>query len=161
MLFLAICCSLLLLLIFLASSWNQKAKIGLRMSLRSKKKINYHIKGLYKTKTKSNSSQFFFSHWLLHKYFFSFLIKAFANFEKLIGFHRQAFTVFINGENLKMPIEILCQKLIISNVILAFLYHLKPNVFFVGQPWGPTLSTTPFQNIWIRPWFSCKFVAYL
>ena len=92
--FLAICRSLLPLLIFLASSWYQKAKIGLRMSLRNKKMINYHIKGLYKTtcyKTKSNFSQFFFSHWLLHKCFFSFLIKAFVNLGKLIRFHWQAF----------------------------------------------------------------------
>ena len=93
--------------------------------------INYHIKGLYKTtcyKTKSNFSQFFFSHWLLHKCFFSFLIKAFANFEKLIRFHWQAFIVYKNGENLKMLIEIFCQKLIVSNVILAFLDHLKPKI---------------------------------
>ena len=70
---------------FLASSWYQKANIGLLISFQSKKKkkkkINYHIKGLYKTtcyKTKSNLSQFFFSHWLLHKSFISFLIKAFV-----------------------------------------------------------------------------------
>ena len=37
--FLAICHSLLTLLIFLASSWYQKAKIGLRVSLRNKKMI--------------------------------------------------------------------------------------------------------------------------
>ena len=89
--FLAICRSLLPLLIFLASSWYQKAKIGLRMSLQNKKMINYHIKGLYKTtcyKTKSNFSQFFFSHWLLYKCFFSFLIKGLANFEKVIRFYR-------------------------------------------------------------------------
>ena len=39
----------------------------------TKKMINCHIKGLYKTtcyKTNSNSSQFYFSHWLLHKCFF-------------------------------------------------------------------------------------------
>ena len=85
--FLTILRSLLPLSIFLASSWYQKAKIGLWMILRNKKMINYHIKWLYKTtcyKTKSNFSQFFFSHWLLHKCFFSFLIKAFENFEKMI-----------------------------------------------------------------------------
>ena len=102
--------------------------------------INYHIKGLYKTtfyKTKSRFFQFFFSHWLLHKFFFSFLIKAFSNFEKLIRFLRQGFIVYKNGENLRMPIQIFCQKLIVSNVILAFLDHLKPKIFFVGQPWWP------------------------
>ena len=60
--FLAICHSLLTLLIFLASFWNQKAKTGLQMRLRNKKLTNYHIKGLYKTKTKRNFSHFFFSH---------------------------------------------------------------------------------------------------
>ena len=130
---LAICRSLLPFSIFLASSWCQKAKIGLRMSLQNKKMINYRIKGLYETtcyKTKSNFSQFFFSHWLLHKCFFSFLIKAFANFEKLIRFHWQVFIVYINGENLKMLMEIICHKRIVSNVVLAFLDHLKPKIVF-------------------------------
>ena len=86
--------------------------------------------------------------------FFSFLIKAFANLEKLMTLPWQAFTVYLDGEGLKMLIEIFCQKLIVSNVILAFLDHLKPKAFFVGQPWWPTLSTTPFQNLWIRP---CHF----
>ena len=36
-----------------------------------------------------------------------------------------------------MLIEIFCQKLIVSNVILAFLDHLKPKIFFVGQLWWP------------------------
>ena len=116
---------------------------------------NYHIKGLCKTtsyKIKSNFSQFFFFHWCLHNYFFSFLIKAFANFEKLIRFHWQAFVLNKNGENLKMLIEIFCQKLIVSNVILAFLDILKPNIFFVGQLWWPKYSANPFQNLWIRSW---------
>ena len=42
-------------------------------AFQTKKMINCHIKGLYKTtcyKTNSNSSQFYFSHWLLHKCFF-------------------------------------------------------------------------------------------
>ena len=84
------------------------------MSLQNKKMINYHVKGLCKTtcyNAKSNFSQFFFFfHLLLHKCFFSFLIKAFASFEKLIRFHWQAFIVYKNGENLKMLIEIFCQK---------------------------------------------------
>ena len=94
-------------------------------------------KWLYKTtcyRTKSNFSQLFFSHWLLHKCFFSLLIKAFANFQKLVRFHLQA----KNGENLKMLIEIIFQKHVVSNVILAFLDHLKPNIFFLGQPWCPS-----------------------
>ena len=39
----------------------------------------------------------------------------------------------INGENLKMLTEIFCQKLIVSNIILAFLDQLKPKIFFVDQ----------------------------
>ena len=109
--------------------------------VKQKKMINYHIKELYKTtcyKTKCSFSQFFFSHWLLHKCFFSFLIKAFVNFEKLIRFHWLAFTVYQNGENLKMLIEIFCQEPRVSNVILAFLDYLEPKNFFVGPPWWPT-----------------------
>ena len=139
--FLAICRSLLPLFIFLVLPWYQKAKIGLRMSLRNKKMINYHIKGLYKTtcfKIKSNFSEFFFSHWLLHKCFFSFLIKAFTNFEKLIRFHGEAFIVFKNGEISKMRIEIFCQKFTVSSVILAFLDRLNPKIFLVVQTWWPT-----------------------
>ena len=82
--------------------------------------IHYHIKGLYKTtcyKTKSNFSQLF-----------SFLINAFASFEKLIRFHWQAFIVYKNGQNFKMLIDIFCQKLIVSNVILAFSDHQKPKM---------------------------------
>ena len=53
---------------------------------------------------------------------------------KLI-FRWQAFIVYNNGENFKKLIEIFRQKLIVSNVILAFLDHLKPKNFFVDQPW--------------------------
>ena len=45
---------------------------------------------------------------------------------------------FLIGENLKILIEILCQEVIVSNVIFAFLDHLKPKIFFVSQPWWPT-----------------------
>ena len=141
LLFPAICRSLLALFIFFASSWYQKAKIGLRLSLGNKKMINYHIKGLYKTtfyKTKPNFSQFFFSQWVLHKRFISFLIKAFSNFEKLIRFHWQDFLVYQNIKRLKMLSEIFWQKLLVSDIILAFLDDLKPKSFFVGEPWWLT-----------------------
>ena len=114
----------------------QKAQIGLRMGLRIKKIINYYIKGLYKTncyKTKSNFSQFSFSHWRLHNFVSLSLSKRLQIFN-----HWQAFIVYKNGENLKMLTEIFCQKLIVSNVILAFLDHLKRTIFFVGQSWWPT-----------------------
>ena len=70
--------------------------------------------------------------------FFSFAIKAFVSFEKLMRFHRQAFIVYKNGEILKILVEIFCQKLLVSNVILAFLDHLKPKISFLSQPWWPT-----------------------
>ena len=151
--FLAICRSLLPLLIFLASSWYQKAKIRLQMSLRYKKWLIVILEEFIKQPVIKQNPTFLS---------FSFLIdccisvsslslsKFFANFEKLIRLHWQAFIVYKNGENLKMLIEIFCQKLIVSNVILAFLDHLKPKIFFVSQPCWPTKSTTPFQNLWIR-----------
>ena len=60
----------------------------------------------------------------------------FSNFEK--RFHWQAFIVYKTGENLKILMEIFYQKLMVFNVILAFLDHLKPKIFFVGEPWWPT-----------------------
>ena len=138
MLFLATCRSLFPLLIFLASCWYEKAKIGLRMSLRNKKWLIIILEELTKQpviKPNPTKPKFFLYHWLLHRCFFSILIKALANFEKLIRFHWQAFIVHKNGENLKMLIETFWQKVIFSKVILAFLDHLKPKTFFVGQPW--------------------------
>ena len=128
LLFLAICHSLLspfdiscFILISKSKNWT-----GNEPAIQ---KNDYHIKGLYETtcyKTKSNFSQFFFCCWLLHKCFLSFLIKVFANFEKLIRFHWQAFIVYKNGESLKRLI------------ILAVLDHLKPKIFFAGQRWWST-----------------------
>ena len=57
---------------------------------------------------------------------------------KLISFHKQTFIVYKNQENLKMLMEIFCQELIASNVILVLLDHLNSKIFFVGQPWWPT-----------------------
>ena len=97
--FLAICRSQFAFLIFLGSSWYVKAKIERRTSLRNKKNL-VNRKTCYKTK--SNLSQFYFSYWLLYECFFSFVIKTFVNFEKLIRFHRQAFILYKNRENLKI-----------------------------------------------------------
>ena len=99
--FLAICRSLLPLLIFLASSWYQKAKIGLRMSLQNKKMINYHIKIKYfiKQPVMKQSPTFLSFSFLIDcciSVFFCFRIKAFAYFENLIRFHWQAFISYKN-----------------------------------------------------------------
>ena len=103
------------------------------MSLRNKKTINYNLKGLYKTtcyKTKSDLPHFFFSHWLLHECFFSFVINALVNLRNWYDF------IDKNGENLKILIEIFGQKLIVSNVISAFLNHLKPKIFLLANHGG-------------------------
>ena len=52
-----------------------------------------------------------------------------------IRFHWQAFIAYKNGENLRIMIKVFRQKLIVSNVNLVVLDHLKPKTFFVGQPW--------------------------
>ena len=59
-----------------------------------------------------------------------------------------------------MLIEVIRQK-IVSNVILAFLYHLKPRIFFTGQPWWPTESVPLFQNIWILPGMPTSYLLKL
>ena len=115
----------------------QAGKIKKREQKDQFKKNDCHFKGLYKIK--SNFSQFLFSHWLLYECFFSFFIKAFVDFQKLMRFHRQAFIRYKNGDNLKILKEVLRQKrYYISNVILAFLDHLKPKAFFFVQPGWPT-----------------------
>ena len=42
-----------------------------------------------------------------------------------------------------MLVEVFRQKLAVS--ILAFLDHLKPKIFIVGQPWWPSYSTPIFK----------------
>ena len=111
-----------------------KQKWGCEWASKTKKWLMIILKYfLEQPVIKGHFSHFFFSHWLSHKCFFPFLIKAFSNFEKLIRFYRQAFAVYKNGENLKMLIEIFWD----YNVILVFLDHL---------------SATPFPNPWTHPW---------
>ena len=84
--FLAICSSQFSYL------WYKKRKLHWEWAWKINKMINYYLKGLYETtcyKTKFNYSQFFFSHWLLYEYFFSFLINTLVNFQKLIRFHQK------------------------------------------------------------------------
>ena len=88
--FLAICCSYFTFWYFWHHLEIKKQKLGCEWACETKKWLIIIFKK-YKTKAKSNFSLFFVSHWLLRKCFFSFLIKAFANCEKLIRFHWQAF----------------------------------------------------------------------
>ena len=88
---------------FLASSWEQKRKTGLRMSLWNKRKIII-LKGLIKQPGIKQSLFFLSFSFLIDccmSVFFSFLIKAFVNFEKLIRFHPQAFIAYKMGKNWK------------------------------------------------------------
>ena len=57
--------------------------------------------------------------------------------------HWQTFSVYKNGENLKILIEIFRQKLIVSNVIFAFLDLV---IFFVGQPVVVDIVRPPFSK---------------
>ena len=41
---------------------------------------------------------------------------------------------------MKTLIEIFCQKLLVSNVTLVFLDHLKPKISFAGQTWKPMIK---------------------
>ena len=92
------------------------------MCLRNKEKLLFIIlKGFSKEPVIKQS--------LIDCCFFSFLIKAFARFNKLIQFHRPAFILYKTGESFKILKEIFRQKLTVSNVILAFLDHLKPKTF--------------------------------
>ena len=96
--------------------------------------INHPIKGFYKRTCNKKVQLFtvFLFSLTAVKVFFSFLIKALANFEKLIRFHWQAFIVYKNRENWKMLPEIFSHKLTVCSVILTFLDHLKAKIFFVG-----------------------------
>ena len=119
LLFPAICRSQLPLLVFLASSWYQKANYGYEWACKIKKWLIIILKGFIKQSVIKQSLTFlsFCSHWLLHKSLLSSLIKAVANFVKMIRFRRQPFIVHKNGENLKILIEKSYQKRIISSVI--------------------------------------------
>ena len=108
--------------------------------------INCYLKGIYKiTCYKTNISQSFFFSLTAVWVFFLFPYE-FVNFEKLIRFYWQAFIIYKNGENLKILKEIFRQKFIISNLILAFLDHPKPKIFFLGQLWWPT-ERVPFFKV--------------
>ena len=57
--------------------------------------------------------------------FFSFLINALVNLEKLIRFHRQAFIIHKKWRKFENTETNVSPKTLVSNVILAFLDHLK------------------------------------
>ena len=84
----------------------KKQKLGWEWACKTKKMINHPIK---KTcyKTKSNFSQFFFS----HRVFFLFPYQSVCKFWKIDKISLVSFLVYKNGENLKMLIEIFSQNI--------------------------------------------------
>ena len=131
------------LLIFLASSWSKSEnctvnELANKKNLVNKKtykrKNNYHFKGLYKTtsyKTKSNFSQFFFSHWLLYDCFFFFSYKSVYKFWKI--------------DKISMARSHCIEKWrkFERNISTKF----SPSANHGGRHRAP-----PFSNLWIRPW---------
>ena len=99
----------------------KKRKLRCKSAWGIKERLIIIFKGFTKQTVIKQGSNFlsFFSHWLLYKCFFYFLIKALVNFEKLI--------INKHGENLKILREIFRQKVLVSKVILSFLDHLKSN----------------------------------
>ena len=130
LLFLAICCSHFPLLIFLASSWFQKAKLALRMSLRNEKKDHmkdyYHLNNFIKQFLIEQSPTFLSFSFLIDCCMgvFLFTYQSVCKFWKIKNISSVSFHVYENGENLKIMIKIYRQKLIVSDVVLAFLDHL-------------------------------------
>ena len=57
-----------------------------------------------------------------------------------------------------MVIEIFCQKLIVSNVILVFLDHLKPKIFFVAMV--ANMQCYPFSKSLDPPLDILKILLY-
>ena len=74
-------CNLLFLVICVILK--SKSKNWTENELAKQKMINYHIKRLYKTKTKSKSYHYFSSHWLLLKCFFLFTYQGVSKFWKI------------------------------------------------------------------------------
>ena len=146
MLFLAICRSQFPLSIILASSWHQKTKLALWTSWWNKKQ-SFELKDLLKKKwlieekitCYIKQSPNFLSFSFLIDYcmsiFFSFLIKAYVNLEKMINFVGKFSLKWRKLENTEGNVS---PKTLVSNVLLAFLDQWKPKIFFVGQPWWPT-----------------------
>ena len=64
--------------------------------------------------------------------------------------HGQALIAYNNGQNLELLIETIRQKLLVLNVILAFLDHLKPEICSSANHGGQHLASCAFQNLWIR-----------
>ena len=53
--------------------------------------------------------------------------------------------VYKNGANLKILIEIFHQKLIVYNVILAFLHHMKPKISSMANHDGRHIAPSLFK----------------
>ena len=85
--------------------------------------------------------------------FLSFPIKLYVNLEKLIRFHRQAFIMYENGENLKILKEMFCQKLWSLTLFWLFQTISSLKFYWSGNHVGRHRGLPVFQNPWIR---SCQ-----
>ena len=149
-------------LIFLVSSWYQRAKIPLRTSLRNKQEFRWeracetnkylmnkkaywiknhcHFKWLYKTscyKTKSNFSQFLYSNLLLYECFFSFLNTSVWKIWKVDKTSSSSFYYIWKWRKFENTDRNISWKLLIFCENYYYFDRLKPKVFFVDQPWWP------------------------
>ena len=117
----------------------KKQKLHCQRVGKIKKILIIILKGLYKTtfhKTKSNLfSQFFFSHWQLHEFFFLFFYQSVCKFLKLYKILLASFHCVKKWRKFENTDRNILPK---TNVILTFLNNLKPKFFFVGQLWWPT-----------------------
>ena len=104
------------------------------MSLQNKKMINYHIKNIIKQPVIKQGPTFLSFSFLIDGYISVFSL----SLSKLLQILKKISLLVKNGKNFKILIELFYQTLIVSNVVLAFLDHLKPKIFFVSQPWWPT-----------------------
>ena len=151
----------------------KKQTLGYKWAWETKNWLIIILKGLITQPVKKSPTivSFSFLIYCCISVFFSFLIKAFANFEKLIWFHWQAFIVYKTGENVKVRIEIFCQKLIVSNVVSAFLdwnvifsssannggRHRAPILFKISRSASAhCLWSCIYLFIWVKYWFYIK-----
>ena len=97
------------------------------------KHVSTHLRKHVSTPSMSSTPSMPF----LADFVFLFPYQSVCKFWKTDKISLASFHCIQNGENLRTLIEMFRRKLTASKVILAFVDHLKPNNFFVGQPWWP------------------------
>ena len=98
----------------------------------TKKWLIIIFKEFIKQKQSPNVLFFFCSHWWLHKCF-PFPYQGVCKFWKINKISSASFHCTYKWRKFENADRNILQTIIVSNVILAFLDNLKPNIFFVGQ----------------------------